>query len=229
MPLDSARLCGELGCSPLVREPLPKRGGALPLQGAVGSCGVLSWRLGDCCMCVFVCRWPSSPSGKTKSKMSRTLSTSGERSRSCRPSTTPTSSLSMKVSPRHPLSFPAASLASPAALAGAVPPLVLPRCSPGNYQLQNLPRALLHTLKVGAVFKSLAPKRWQSLCWKSPRLCPQPGAGANLSAGALPFPSPGAQENQTTVPVSLLTLLAGLCSQAIRTMPRAAKRQVLEL
>lgn len=48
MPLDSARLCGELGCSSLVREPLPKRGGGL-WEAVVSSPGI--W-VTAVCVCV---------------------------------------------------------------------------------------------------------------------------------------------------------------------------------
>lgn len=154
MPLDSARLCGDLGCSSLVREPLPKRGGDSP---SAGGCGVLSWHLGDRCVCVCVGLQVAIKSiRKDKIKDEQDLVHIRREIEIMSSLNHPHIIAVHEGEPHcHLLSLPAASLTSPAALAGAVPPL--PRCSLGNYQLQNLPRALPHTLGVCVVFKSLAP------------------------------------------------------------------------
>lgn len=54
------------------------------------------------CPCPVLHRLPSSPSGRRRSRTSRTWCTSAERLRSCRPSVIHTSSLSMKVCLLHP-------------------------------------------------------------------------------------------------------------------------------
>lgn len=140
---------------PLLESPFPKEGGTPPLQGAVVSSPGI-W-VTAVCLCVGL-QVAIKSIRKDKIKDEQDL-VHIRREIEIMSSLNHPHIIAVHEGepPCHPLSFPAASLTSPAALAGAVPPLLLPRCSLGNYQLQNLPRALPHTLGVCVVFKSLAP------------------------------------------------------------------------
>lgn len=146
---------GSWAAHPLLESPFPKDGGAPPLQGAVVSSPGI-W-VTAVCLCVGL-QVAIKSIRKDKIKDEQDL-VHIRREIEIMSSLNHPHIIAVHEGepPCHPLSFPAASLTSPAALAGAVPPLLLPRCSLGNYQLRNLPRALPHTLGVCVVFKSLAP------------------------------------------------------------------------